>query len=535
MLSRNLIAIAVALSLVAGCRPVSKRDPEAAIAEIDEFLARGAVTEAARVVGRTQPSTRGDWMSLIKRAYSIATTVDDFTLLENTSADAHERFPGASEFAAVRTYALLRLGDARKAYSVSREYLTEVRFDNLVDEAWLVNNLLNRSETAEAGELRVSRALPPYDGGLTSDDAEFFYDAAVRLDEIRLMLDSALIYTRNGQIVRARDLAEFFESDYPLPAAYIYYDAEDYNAAERALIRNSKTIEYPDPMDLMFHADVLRAADRAEDSVLIYLDLIQNGRSTSWIPYSNTARWFAASDEQNRARSILDLGIAQFPNVVALRTAAVRLLSDTGDTAGARIALDGLKRQYPGEIELAYLDFELRGSEGSMIRLATAAKGLLYNNPADDGIAMRSAALFARIRSYRDLAMVLDLYESTASVTYWTQFWRGVIATSRDEYNEALHYFETSAELVMSWETAYNLGKVLASLSQYEASREQFWHAAALVEESDIAKRALAALAIAEVYREMGEVGAAVREASYAIDLDKSLTEAYLLIRELEP
>ncbi len=537
------VMVSAAFLAVLGCGSRETAPFSDLLAEIDDYLVLGAVTRAQESIEQAydKAATAADWMRLARRSFSASTAAGDYGPLVKTAKFAFEEFPGRTDFSAILAWAYARSGDSRRAYRVSREYLDGTEWQSLADELFLssatgagggedagLEAFGARASASSGGLSGISRYRPD----LGRDEAVFLSEAAVRLAEPRLFLDAALIYAGIGEIEAAAGLAVRFERTSPLPAAYLLYDSGRTDEAVSLLKRLIDAGDSVSFNDMLVYADILHADGEASAALAVCRDLIASGRTETWLPYANAAALLRVSGSVDSAIEIVSSGLALFPSNRELLVELARLQIASGRTDSALATVNSLRAAHPTASDAAYLEFEIRGGQAARRRLITTLKEVFFAGPENAMLARNLASLLAGERNYADLEAVLDAYERAAGVAAWSAFYRGLGAVGRNDPKAALDHFMAAAELSDDRRHLFNVGVVLSALSEQREARKYLRGAAALAD--DPRERARIIFEIARTLVREGDASAAIREAKYALDIDPELSEARVLLYELE-
>ena len=491
------------------------------LTRIDLHLVAGSLGEASRGIQDASKvaASRNDRMRLAKRSLSISSTGGDWSQLYGIADDALRAYPGVEEFAAIASYAAMKRGHLNRALAISREYLESDRFRSLYNEVWL------RAGNADESSDSFS---PDYSANLSTSDALAFEETGGRLNHVGLMLDAALIYAGIGDIDRAYEMVEVFSPQYPEPAAYLHYDAGDFDAAANILAK----LHLGRPQDRLVLADSYLLAGRTDEYVVIAEEIISQFSDLSPTPFRNLTRIYRDARLESQAHSVVAAGLVQFPDDFGLITERVRLENDFAGYSQAIDLLDAFLAEFGITYDLALLELELLPSDGSYRRFESTLKTLFYRNPDDPRIARDAVAFFAANRRYLELGNILDAHLPEVEASHQIGFFRGVIAVYENDLEAAAAHFQLAAESAAIWQYRLDLALVLSALDRSDEAVEQLRRAFALTQDRTIQSRL--SFEIGRVHAKSGEAESALRAVIYALELDPSLTEARLLARQLE-
>ena len=525
-------------------------DFDTALENADVLLASGAITEATAslTVAEEMAKQREDWLRILKRRYSAASSTGDWEPFTETGRRAFERYPGLTDFAGLYAYGLLRSGNTEKANSIEREYLSDRYWKRLSDEIWLVS----RENPSDESSRRF--ALPArYEPDFDEDDAALLLQAGERFDDPRFFLDASLIFAGTGEYHRAQTAFGAHARAYPFVISLYQYDAGNYsNALESIspLMRDGIAMSQSEtPGDILTMADIAMAAAAASGSAStsatasttsfvsqdfaaeLYATVAAINPGFSWIPYANLARTARTAGSYDKAFEYLDIGIANGHTDRALHVERVLAARESGDDEKALEYLLSMESQHPGSYEVAVLFYLIERNRGQAQRARAAVKEAFYANPRYERIALLTTKLLANARDFEDMELILHTYLSVAPTTDWTDFFSGYLAVHRGNLDLALTNFRNASTRSARWEFHYNIGLVLAGKGKYADARDEFRRASAYTTDTRINARLV--LDVARMLAIEGDFVSARREASFASELSDEFTEAKLFLKEL--
>jgi len=496
------------------------------ITTIDSELTLGALKQAEGNIREAASfaSGRSEWLTLLKRAYTLGTASNTYETLYIISKKGLSELTGAEEIAALFVFSCLRTGRYEIAYQHAEEYLPSEKWSSIRNEAVLRRNALT------GGVLTPPEEGSPLLDAVFTEDPIALARAADLFDDSRFALTAALRFAAEGEIENAAETIAPYSSEYAEPALRMLYDAEKYGDAD-AIGDIPGSLE----LDLIRGDIYLRLKDTAS-AQRVYEEMIESSPEFSWIPYANSSLIFAGQGEIEKAEERIKAGKDLFPGERGLLLCEISVYSETREEKAIRL-IEIYKELYPDDPEIAVITAGVIPSDQNRIRLESALWNTFLENPEHSrAVRYLTASLLAS--GDRDgLSRVLDIWERENGTTAWSFFMRGYQALMDHAGAEAIEAFESSHKISPRWETAFNLGVISQRLGEYDKAIDYFRDAENTIPEkwSGITStRAMIRAAISRVLYERGDFTGAMREAKYAFDLDPGSNEAALLIDLLE-
>lgn len=499
---------------------------------IDGELTLGALHQADRNIreAASRASGRSEWLSLLKRAYTLGESSNSFETLYITAKEALSDISGAEEIAALSVFSALRTGKYEIAYQYAEEHLISEQWSALRSEA-----VLRRRGLSE-GVLTTSAEESSLLNAVFSGEPSALARAAGLFDDSRFGLVAALRYAAEGQVRTAADIISPYVTEYSEVAMLLFYDAGLYKrAGELASSPEFNKTSRSADMDLLRADTFIRLKDLAS-AIEVYEELIESFPVHSWIPYVNTAVILTARGDREDAVDILAAGKHLFPDVRQILLTEI-FMSAGADEEKALMLIDRYTLEYPEDPEIAVLIAGVYPSEPNRIRLENALWNTFLENPEHSRAARYLAASLLASGDVDGLLLLIEVWERENGTTDWSYFMRGYHALMEQTGDAAAEAFEKSFQLSPRWETAFNLGVIAQRTAEYDLAIDYFRNAEMSIplKSSQIdATRGLIRGAVARVLYERGDYDSALREAKYALDLDRGASEAALLIDLLE-
>ena len=492
-------------------------------------VASGAFREAERAITDAAELATGrlQWLSVLKRAYSLGEAAGSHEVLYLTSRMGFDAIRGAEEIAALLVFACLRTGRSDMAYQLARDSLRDERWDSLSDEA----SLRRRAAHAEIALLRDDRD-PVLDAVRTPEPGTLLR-AADLFDEGRFALDAALLYALDGRIQLAAGALSPYAEQFVMPTVCLRYDAALYTAAGR-LLTESGLVEQ-ESLTLL-HADILIRLGYFDEAALVYRGALERSTVESWIPYANLALILIREERYAEAQEMVDSGARFFPQSRALGIVGIEIALAMENHQMARAALEAHSALFPNDLDLAALQVRLSPTEANLLRTRSLMWEMFQKQPWDQRIARYAAGEVLSAGDADAMTRFLDIWEGANGPTEWSLFLRGYEALQLGKPEEAKAFFLEAWAMRPRWQTAYNLA-VIARYSGSTREGIEFLRLAETAIPSDSSYeeiRALVRTQTARVLYEEGDYAAARREAEYATNLDSGAGEAFLILRLLE-
>jgi tetratricopeptide (TPR) repeat protein len=373
--------------------------------------------------------------------------------------------------------------------------------------------------------------------GLAGWEPETLARAARVLDDPRLLLDAALLQARSGNLPAAYAHALQIRLPYPEAFAYLALDYGEHEAALRALdLLESGGGGFPLRLR-MLQADLYLLGGREEAAQSVYRDLMRREDLGEWRVYANSALIAANAGKAAQARTLLHNARQRLDDGTVLTVAEARVLIEDGRTEQALGLLQEHITNAPADLRALSLYVDVSRERFATERVRSMLWRAFWSSPDEPAVARLLGRRLLDLRDAAGLDHMLDAYESRAGVGPWSAFYRAMAAVARGDAGAAERWFTSAADLSVSWVPHYNLGVLFLETGRYEAALRALRRAeSGALARQDITPglQARVRLHIAGALAELGDVDGALRELSYATDLDPSNPQALLLQRQLE-
>lgn len=456
------------------------REMAVSLRQIDTLIEDSEFAAAERAIVRSADyaSSSGSWLRLIRRAWMVAEALADYSAYASVSDRAAASLPGNADLQALALYGELRTGRYREAGERGAVHLADQRrYRTLAAEAFLRAGQAVRLEGADdlsaltrlgrgssVEELRQAESI--------SGDLRFRANAVLRLLEAG-RLELAVAESRNLRFQRA----------FPLLAAYIAFDAGDYDAFFAHLSR------VPDARAgtgevLVLTAEIYLQRGEYADSVRIYDELIAT--ESADIPaaaFLNRA-WIARQVENRpaAAEAVLTAGLDRYPFEWSLIRAMAIEAAET-DEQWTRQFLEEAEREYGAAAAL--LAERLFAVERQVSAGVARLWQLHERYPNDPGVRRYLAWFLSGLPGTGELNRLLARHAGDVADEAGGEdplvFFRGVAAVASGDLDGGLDFFATSARANGEWHGAVNGARIALHRHRVNEAEELVELAASLL------------------------------------------------------
>lgn len=527
-----LAAGAAALLIVTEVRTArASRTIEEVTARTDRLLETGDLESASAALaeGAGAARTREHWLSLSKRAYRIAARSGDWALAADLARRGARRVAGDLDLQTVAVHSALRAGNPDAALELLSGVPHTTRLDALRAEALIANG---ESPSEPVGQFDVladlSRTAPAADFAAAF---ELTGAEAFAVDEALRRAESGDLEAANAAITE-RGLT----AAYPVLAAYLAYDLEDYERYE-SLLREMAPAQAVSAGQLMLQADIAMLRGRRADAAAVYRDLRESAPAFSSQQYLNGA-WLLR-DTPQQALAVLEERDGRFESDTGIARAEVMLVYPD-DPEAARELLSARTEAVADPVVLETLAMHLFERRRGSVRGVVSRLWTLVNRYPDEPRPLRYLGWYlVSAGDWSELAVVADRAERLAPGV--AGLYRGILAVRRTEIGRARELFETEAG--ESWHAAYNAGLAAMSAGYPGSANDHFGVArrrletavtaadgsGAPVPEQADADRARILTAEGRAYAARGDFTTAYRRVAEAVALDPDNVRARYL------
>lgn len=468
-LSKLLFVLLVLLLCVGGLYifvlQVGRVSVDKLLVQVDEKIEDRQYTEGKKLLrsSRSLNLSRHNWLRVIKRAYVISKITSDYTVLESVAQKACKSLPGAEEFWAFYTMALLKQNRYAEAL-VAAENLDSEQFSSLRGEALLSD--LHASEESPLAYAEKTLTV--------AADASYFQKVAQDLKSPVLFYDAAILWLREGLPERALAILPWIGIGGQTSAigrAMIAYDSGDINRAVQELgkiDRNLKTTFDP----VFLSANLNLATGHYRNAYLGYNQAIRLNRKGDWRVYQNLAILSWENNDKRQAIQFLRNGLDSFPlqkNLIMTYGYYVN------NTAEVKALVSQYLLRHPLDPEMSIYNLFFFKNQLPPEHQRTDLWTLFNSNLTSKALASYMIWFFLSNMNIQDATLTLDRYARAGGDPSWVNFYRGFINIRENNFDAALQNF--SEPTPNGWEGAYNQGLIYLYLQDYNAAFESFTRA----------------------------------------------------------
>lgn len=497
---------------------------------IDSLLAEGRDSEAADLLERPPGERFSSYQYLLiaKRMWRLGNEEVRYRLVAELTARAVDEYPGNQDIAAIRSYALLKIGRPEQAYRVSREKLTDDRYLGLIAQAAIASTASLTEDFFE----RAQESSYRYAGLLLLIDAEpsaESYASAGSLWRIEeFSADAALIYARRGELERANELLRRSAYlSFPALELQIAYDAGDPAHGLAAI----DVLQSENPLYSLYRADLLYKLGRKEGARELYRRIISSQPDYSLIPYLNLAA-LSAEDPLG----ILQQARTVFPESVELLERLGETYYRRGDNLEAAEVFDQVLKLDSTRSAVRVRLIESRRGSGAMGDLSRLWEAYHQADEKDTFASQLAWRLYGE-RDRAGLELLVRLQQDIPDGE--VAFPQALFYTLSGDYLTAAESFASLYRSRPDWRYAHNSGLLYRYAGRYEESIDQFQLADEILTrggaELIARERSLVWLGLGETQLELGEVKNASQSIDFALDLDPDNLRAGLLQANMNP
>ncbi|NBF38877.1 MAG: hypothetical protein GVY14_00525 [Spirochaetes bacterium] len=521
----------------------AERAVDAALTRADRAIEQGDLpaAEEALLEGAAAARTAPQWLSLAKRAYRIAESTGDMRPAADLAARGTRAAPNDLDLRAVAVHAHIRAGLPGEALLLLEDIPSTTRLDALQAEARLAARSLSGDAldpAATSAERRDGLAEGQFSVLVGLDRVSPASDFAAAFDLTRAQSFAVNETLRLAEIGNADAALGALEernlvSSFPVLAAFLAYDLEDYERYETLLQAMSPRAAVR-PEQLMLQADIAMLRGNYAAAGAVYEDLRATAPAFSPEQYLNAA-WLQRGNRQ-AARDILSSRGNRFSAFTDIARAEI-LLAYEEDQSASRRLLERRRSEVADPVVLDTLSMHLferrRGSVAGVVsRLWT-----LVNRHPESELPVRYLGWYVvSTGNWPELSVLLDRRLDTAREI--GALYEGILAVRGRNWSRALELF--SAEDNRSWQAAHNAGLAAIGAGAPASAHEHFEEAlrrltdaASVPQVGEEARgrhrsRILAADGLAHGLR--GNYAAAYRRAAEAVELDSGNVRARYLM-----
>ncbi len=441
---------------------------------------------------------------ILNRVNRFCRKTGDYELLEKFAEKVFKRYKKDKEITAVYLYALIKNGKGKTAYSVITDYGSDSLYPELMEEINLINNKLQNKYDAYMLESLYNRTKDP-----------------------RFLADAVIAEITKGNVNNPSVFALKLPEDHSgrnLLLFYSYFEEDKYQKA--LYILNKYDLGFEIERMMLYHADLnmyTKDYDKAEE---LYLTIIAKHPDVSSIPYINLA-WIGTNNKQLGLGKELDRGIVSFSNDIVFLENVTAYYVSTGQKNRALEYID----KYGKDIPLLKLEaLKLKGAVEPK-RMIAGIQEILLKNRDDSKIGRYYCQFLYKTGNISALNEYIIKKETDGELPGWLKFYKGLVLAAGFEYDESIELLEESYKAEKQWEILFDLGILYGAEKNYLKAVEMFQSCERNVSNRE---KSMIRTSLAQVLYKSGNIKRAIKEVSYALDLDNNNIKAVLLLNKLE-
>lgn len=555
----------------------SKNDLFEDFKEIDKLILEGDFEnsiEKLDILSRDIPD-RYNCYKLIKRSIEISELSGDFNIFLRVSKRAVSKYSGNEDLQAYYVMALLKTGEYEVAYDVANKFLLSDEFKPLLAQAVLYYNSRENN-----------RSIISY---LDNQREPSFYEyLAVALEDDSLLINSALLWAKSGDIEKAYNLLKDIQTQEIQEAiALLAYDSgRESEALQRLLeLPSSDSIKY---YNQLLIADLFYTKENWSRSKYYYESALKIDNTNPYA-YINISSIYKMHSKYKKASLTLNSGIDVFKHMVNDINMEIVNLKDDFNNEKDRIKkdltnrlldkkireLNDLKKSYR-ELVLLFYSINRKNRSNEAIRVLQEFRLLfpedvkielllmksldnvtspdifeaklwkLLNSDNDNkDVAEYLVWYFLGLENYDNVNLIIERSNNIHPDNSWTNYYEGIIEAIHGDYERAIKLMDNPNISIPLWEVLYNRGVVEMAMVNYPEALTLFnksyisLNSYNLIDDIDI-YRSQIKTKIAEVLINLDDIDEAIRVLNHAIELDPNnyrsdlLKSVHLNIKERE-
>ena len=364
-----------------------------------------------------------------------------------------------------------------------------------------------------------------------------FEKLAQGMNEPRLLLDSALLWLKNGNYEKAYQIATEGLSDaqYEDFFALLSYDVGDYETAYELLSSSQDFQESPEILHLV--ADSLTKLDKPKDAIRYYLQYIRYYPKESWVPYVNVSQFLMREGEIPVALSYLNNARVFFPDNWDVRFETARILAIGSQTDGAQAVLKDLRGEKPDDVRAILVQLQMDKSYLSLDEYAANLWKLFNHYPGEIEVCKMLVVCLLNLGDVTGADAAIHQITKHQGDNAWTFQVKGIISALRRDYLKAIEYFENSLTLETHWIGLYNRAVLSYAIQNATKALEYFTLAQdQIVRTSSTEKESISRIGtmIGKSLLQRGEREQAKQQILDSLEVDPGNYRSLLLLKQLE-
>ncbi len=487
---------------------------------------------------------------------TISEALSDYSLYLEVSEISVDMYPGNEDLQAFYVMALLKNGNYTQAFSIADQHLMSNEFKPLLAQTILFNDNEN-PDTLGIVEYVNSRK-----------DPSFFEYLANLLGERSLLIDSALLWAKDGEVEKAYTLIKDLQDENLQELiALLAYDSGRVSEALLRLIElpSSDSIKY---YNILLIADLFYLKENWARSRFYYEKAIELETINS-APYINISSIYHKSGNIKKSISFIEDGIDQYKNYVSILFDEIDLIQSELSSSNSEIDPELNKRLLTKkQDELSKLRIEYRELvllSSSIYKLIKSDNRLRviddYRQIFKDDVKIELVQMKERnnillpelfvanlwkllnkdkdnrevseyliwyllgIENYNDIELVMKRSENRYPNSNWTIYYRGILSGLKGDYEDSLTFFNADGLNIPSWELVYNKGVIQMAMKNYSEALTLFNKSIILINQENYINNINIHLSqiktkIAQVLIFLNDIDEAIRVLNSAYELD---------------
>jgi tetratricopeptide (TPR) repeat protein len=518
------------------------QDLTGALEEADNAIASGYLYKAERHVRDAAGYARGKaaLLRVLKRAYRICSGRRDMSLLEELSLKAMKTIGENEDLVMVTVYAGIRNNHIQKALGIVDTASHKHRLTALSVEASL---RLGGEIEAEL----VNRPGFPYTllRLLNSEDPLLFEEYGRKIEDPRLLLDSALLYAFTGDIEHAFDIVEQNSNVglFDEPGLFIAYDQGEFEYARNKIVKNVDFFPARTDLIILLGDMELLAGDYA-NAKQHYIQAIEKDATYASNPYLNLSYIYQKEGDAGTALAYMKRTYDLFPEDKDVVREAAKLLTAVSKPDEAEKILTSFLSLNPDDPYVTMMLLNLRQASMQPKQYRARLWDLYNKHPQDDLICKHLVTYLLGIPDCDGAETALDIFRINAekamngrSSIPWLLHFRGIIDALRGNINKAISFLTESLEREENEIVRYHRAQILLLMDSFVEAREDLWKALR-VEHSELRKKrrfySYVASCIGETYAQENDIENAIQQIEYALEIYPENYHAQVLLKQLE-
>ncbi len=473
---------------------------------------------------RRKKLTSEELKQVSKRIYSYCKSTGNFALLESVLEKYIDRYGDDGEIASLYLFALIRDGKYNTALKFRSKAEDSGKLDSLKFEAYLLSgeDLSGVKDISDGGSL--------FFDAVNLKDESAYETLAADTGNYGFLIDAALLLLDSNRPAKAFSLLNNIPSSLKNRNILFFRSAMESGKAEEAL----KLLEFYDLgfsiSDMkLYKADIFNMLKQYSRSKEIYSDFVDLYPDYSWLPYANLA-WLGIHEKDKSLYSSVKKGIEYFHSDVRFSSNLIDYQIFIGKKKDAADYIENYCSTIP---ELKLVEYTLKGSMEPGMAIARIQE-ILLQHPENSQISRYYCWFLFESGNISLLKDYITERKAKGELRSWEKFFEALIYAVNGRLSEAEDLLAESYNASGYWEILFDMAKVYQYERDYLKSVEFFQKAENSIDMADTAKRAVVRAELAKVLYESGSTSRAVKEAEYALKLDKNNIQALLLLKKLE-